>query len=73
MGSDDSTQTVCSTISPFNDSDFETPDEFLDSKSSPTNFFQLGFQPRTPPTLVEPSLSPCSHPDATPNLPPIKQ
>ena len=72
MGSDDSTQTVCNTLSFFNNSDFDTPDEVLDSEPSPTTFSQLGFQPIAPPTPVEPSLSPSLHPDATPNLPPIK-
>ena len=39
MDSDDSTQTVFNTISKFNKSDVETPDEFFDSKPSPANYF----------------------------------
>ena len=54
MNSKDSTQTVFNTIFMFNISDTETPDEFIDSKPSHTNFSQPLFQPITPPIPDEP-------------------
>ena len=45
MVSGDSTQTVFKTISNFHYFDIENPDDILDSKPSPTIFYQPPFQP----------------------------
>ena len=52
LDSDDSAQTVFNTISNFNISDFETPDEVFDSEPRPTKFSQPPFQPITPLPLL---------------------
>ena len=69
--SDDSTQTVFNTVSIYNNSDIETPDDFIDSEPSPTIFSQTPFQPITPFIPDEPYLSPFSHTDSTPILSPL--
>ena len=56
--SDNSTQTIFSTISNFNSFDIEITDEWLDSKPSPTNFSQPSFQSIKTPVRDEPYLSP---------------
>ena len=71
MDSDDSTQNFFFTISNFNNSVAETPDEILDSELSPTKFSQPPLQPITSTTSVEPSLSPYSRTDATPTVSPL--
>ena len=69
MDSDDnSTHTVFHTISQFNHSDFETPDEFENSEPSPYTFSQPPFRQLNTPTPDEPSSAPSSCTDATPSL-----
>ena len=65
MDSDDSTQTILNTISNLIISDVETPDKFLDSETSPTNFSQPPFQPIVSQLPHEPSTFPSSYTDAT--------
>ena len=66
MDSDDtSTNTVFHTFLEFNNSDIETPDEFADSKPSPSTFSQPLFQPPHDQIPDEPSSAPSSYTDAT--------
>ena len=67
----DSNQTVFNTISNFNNSDVEAPDEFLDSEASPTNFSQPPFQPIVSPLPNETSSFPTSYTNAVPILSPM--
>ena len=56
----------------FNISDIETPDEFIDSEPSHTNFSQPLFQPIIPPIPDEPYPSSSSHTnDTLPILSPL--
>ena len=72
MDSDDtSTNTVFHTISQFNNSDIETPDEFADSEPNPSTFCQPLFQPLHTQIPDEPSSAPSSYPDATPIYSPM--
>ena len=66
MDSDDSSQTFLNTLSNFNNSDIETPDEFLDCNPSPTNFSQAQFQTINPSVRDESYLSSSSQSYATP-------
>ena len=52
-------------------SEVEKPDEFLDSEPSPTNFSQPVFQPITPTTPVENSISTSLLTDVNPILSPL--
>ena len=70
MDSDNtSVNAVFVTILQFNNSDIETPDEFADSKPSPSTFSQLPFNPSRldspmnlpkplPPILMQPQSTP---------------
>ena len=64
MGSDDSTQPILYTISQFNNSDVETPDEFHDSEPNPPPFSQTPFNllfansPMNPPQSPLHTLTP---------------
>ena len=71
MDSDDSTKTVINTISNFNNSDRENPDEFLDSEPSPTSFSQPLFQPIASHLPDKTSPSPSSYTDAAPIFSPM--
>ena len=71
IASDDSNHVIFNTISNFNNSELEQPDEFLDSELSPTNIYQATFQPINPPTPVENSTFTSSKTDATPILSPL--
>ena len=68
---DDSTNTFFQSISQFNDSDIENPDDFRNSEPSPSTFSQLPFRPLHTPTPDEPSPAPSSYTDATPILSPM--
>ena len=71
MGSDDtSTNTVFHPISQFNNSDIETPDEFVDSEPSPSTFSHP-FQPLHTQIPDEPSSVPSSYTDAAPIFSPM--
>ena len=69
MDSSDSTQTVFNTISNYKNSDVETPDEYLDSGPSRTNFSPPHFQPIA--SQLHDETSPSSYTDATPILSPL--
>ena len=72
MGSDEtSTHTNFHTISQFNNSDIETPDEFQNSEPSPCTFSQPPFRSLHTPTPDEPSPARSSYTDATPILSPM--
>ena len=72
MDSDDnSAHTVFHTISHFNLSDIETPDEFQNSEPSPSTFWQSPFRLLQTPTPDEPSPVPSSFTDATTILSPM--
>ena len=71
MDSDVSTETVFNTISNFNDSVTETPDKFIDSEASPTNFSQPPYQLVTPHIPDELCPSTSSRTDATRILYPL--
>ena len=72
MDSDDnSTHTAYHTISHFNNSDIETPDEFENSKPSLSTFWQPPFRPLHTPTPDETYPDPFSYTDATPILSPM--
>ena len=66
-----SNTTVYNTISQFNNSDIETPDEFANSGPSPSTFSQPSFQPLHSQVKIEPfpPLSPISH--VTPTYSPL--
>ena len=67
MDSDDtSTISVFHTISQFNNSDIETPDEFADSEPSPSTVTRPPFQPLHTQIPDENSSAPSSYTDATP-------
>ena len=68
---DTSTYTVFHTISQFNNSDIENPDEFADSEPSPSPFSQPPFQPLHNQVPDEPSSVPSSYTDATPIFSPM--
>ena len=59
------------TLSTFIKSEVDKPDEFLDSETSPTIFSQPVFQPITPTTPVENSISTSLLTDITPILSPL--
>ena len=67
MDSSDSIQTVFNTISNYKNSDVETPDEYLDSGPSRTNFSPPHFQPIA--SQLHDETSPSSYTDATPIFP----
>ena len=72
MDSDDtSTNTVYHTISQFNNSDIETPDEFADSEPSPSTFSQPPFQPLQSQITNEAPSTPSSYTDETPTYSPL--
>ena len=71
MDSKASTQTVFNNTSVFNNSDVETPDEFLDSEPGPINFSQPLFSPNLPLPLLNPLFLLFSHIDATPVISPL--
>ena len=71
MDSDVSTQTMFNTISNFDDSFFETPDKFIDSEPSRTNFSQPPYLLITPHIPDEPCSSRSSRTDATRILYPL--
>ena len=62
-----SNTTVYNTISQFNNSDIETPDEFANSEISPSIFSQRPFQPLHSQVKIEPLSppSPISHVTST--------
>ena len=68
---DNSTNTVFHTISQLNDSDMETPDEFQNSKPSPSTFSQPLFRPLQTPTPDKLFPAPSSYTDANPQLSPM--
>ena len=66
MNSDNtSTNTVFVTISQFNNSDFESPDDFADSQPSSSTLSQHPFQPIHIQITDEPSSAPSFYTDAT--------
>ena len=66
-----STNTVFHTISQFNNSDIETPDDFADSEPSPSTFSQPPFQPLYTQIPDEPSSTLSSYTDVTPIYSPM--
>ena len=67
MDSDtNSNTTVYNTISKFNNSDIETPDEFANSEPSSSTFFQPSFQPIHSQVKIEPPSPPSSIFNVTP-------
>ena len=68
---DNSTKTLFHTISQFNNSDIETPDEIKNSETSPSTFSQPPFRQLHTPTPDEPFSAPSSFTDATPILSPM--
>ena len=74
MDSDNiSTNTVFHTISHFNNSGIETPDELVDSEPSPSTFSQRPFQPIHTQIADEPSSAPPSDTEATPINPNLQR
>ena len=69
MDSNDSTQTVFNTISNFNNSGVETPDKFLLSEPSLTNFSQPPYRPIASQLPNKSSLSPSLYTHATLSFP----
>ena len=51
---------ITNTVSQFNNSDNNTPDDFLNSETSPSTFSQTPFSPLHTPTPDEPSPAPTS-------------
>ena len=66
-----SNPTVYNTISQFNNSDIETPDEFANSEPSPSTFSQPPFQPLHSPVKIEPLSPPSPISHATPAYSPL--
>ena len=67
MDSDTSSNTsVYNTISQFNNSDLETPDEFANSEPSLSTFSQPPFQPLHSQIKIEPPYPPSSISNVTP-------
>ena len=62
---DDFTNTIFHTISQFNNSDIETPDEFPNSELSSSTFLHSSFRPPHTSTPDEPSPAPSSYTDVT--------
>ena len=72
MNSDNtSSNTFFHTISQFNNSDFETPDQFADFETSPSTLFLPHFQSLYTQIPDEPSSAPSSFTDATPIYSPM--
>ena len=69
MDSDDSTHTVFNTISRLDNSDIDNPDDFKNSKPSPSIFSQTSFFPTQPPD--ESSPAPSSYTRANPTIFPM--
>ena len=63
-------KTVFHTLSQFNNSDIETPDEFADYEPSPSTFSQPPFQPIDT-QIPKPFSAPSSCTDATPIYSPM--
>ena len=68
---DNSTQTIFITMSQFENSYIDTPEEFQYSEPSPSTFSQPLFQSLTCQLPNEPSPAPSSYTDATPILSPM--
>ena len=66
-----SNTTVYNTISQFNNSDIETPDEFAISEPSPSKFSQPPFQPLHSQVKIEPPSPPSSLSHVTPIYSPL--
>ena len=66
-----SNTTVNNTISQFNKSDLEIPDEFDNSEPSPSTFSQPPFQLVHSQTKIEPSSTPFSISNVTPTYSPL--
>ena len=66
-----SNTTVYNTISQFNNSDIETPDEFASSEPSPSTFSQTPFQPIHSQVKIEPPFPPFTISCVTPMYSPL--
>ena len=66
-----SNTTVYNTISQFNISDIETPDEFASSEPSPSTFSQIPFQPIHSQVKIEPLFPPSTISCVTPIYSPL--
>ena len=72
MDSDtNSNTTVFNTISQFNNSDIEAPDELANSEPSPSTFSQSAFQPFHSQIKIEPPSTPSSITNVTPTYSPL--
>ena len=67
----DSNTTVYITVSQFNNSDIETPDEFANSEPSQSTFSQPTFQPLRSQLTFEPPSTPSPISNETPTFSPL--